>query len=155
MAGDYRRSLADCDEVLERNPRHFGALSGCAQNHFRLENYEAAIEWFERALEVNPNLLGVEIYIEGARQQAARKARPQHLGARGERLQHLRDGRGRLARVLEREQVPAGHAQLAKRGPRIAPSRTRRSTSESTPPMKPAGTASARRCRRMSCGIVR
>ena len=28
LAGQYQRSLADCDEVLKRNPRHFGALSG-------------------------------------------------------------------------------------------------------------------------------
>lgn len=68
MAGDYRRSLADCDEVMQRNPQHFGALSGCAQNHFRLEEYEKSIELFRRALEVNPNLPGVEIYIEGAKQ---------------------------------------------------------------------------------------
>ena len=28
LAGDYRKSLADCDEVVKRNPSHFGALSG-------------------------------------------------------------------------------------------------------------------------------
>src|SRR3990170_2485286 len=33
LAGDFRRSLADCDEVLRRNPRHFGALSGAGLVH--------------------------------------------------------------------------------------------------------------------------
>jgi tetratricopeptide (TPR) repeat protein len=42
-------ALADCDEVLKRNPRHFGALSGYGQIHFRLEQYEKAIEWWRRA----------------------------------------------------------------------------------------------------------
>ena len=28
MAGDYKKSLADCHEVLKRNANHFGALSG-------------------------------------------------------------------------------------------------------------------------------
>jgi tetratricopeptide (TPR) repeat protein len=64
LAGEYRKSLADCDEVLKRNPRHFGALSGVGQIHFALENYAQALGWFQRALEVNPNMLGVEINIK-------------------------------------------------------------------------------------------
>jgi len=63
LAADYQRSLADCDEVLKRNPGHFGALSGAGQVHFALENYELALVWFRRALEVNPNMIGVEINI--------------------------------------------------------------------------------------------
>jgi tetratricopeptide (TPR) repeat protein len=64
LAGDYRRSIADCDEVLKRNPKHFGALSGLGQIHTRLEQYEEALRWFHRALEVNPNMIGVEINIK-------------------------------------------------------------------------------------------
>jgi tetratricopeptide (TPR) repeat protein len=63
LAGDYRRSLADCDEVLKRNPRHFGALSGAGMVHFELEQYDEALAWFRRALEVNPNMVGVELMI--------------------------------------------------------------------------------------------
>ena len=66
LAGDLRRSLADCDEVIRRNPAHFGALSGYGQIHFELEQYEQAIAWWRRALEVNPNLLGVEIQLRHA-----------------------------------------------------------------------------------------
>ena len=63
LAGDYRKSIADCDEVLKRNPRHFGALSGLGQIHLALADEEAALAWFRRALEVNPNMVGVEFNI--------------------------------------------------------------------------------------------
>ena len=66
LAGDYRRSLADCDQVMKRNPSHFGALSGYGQIHFRLEDYARAIDYWKRALKVNPNLDGLEQNIEGA-----------------------------------------------------------------------------------------
>ena len=68
LAGEYRKSLADCDEVLKRNPLHFGAISGYGEIHFRLEDYEKAISWWRRALEVNPNMVGVELNIKGAEQ---------------------------------------------------------------------------------------
>ena len=73
MAGDHQSSLADCDEVMKRNPQHFGALAGYGQIHLALENYEQAIEWFQRALEVNPNMVGVEIYIEAAKARLREK----------------------------------------------------------------------------------
>jgi tetratricopeptide (TPR) repeat protein len=63
LAGQYDKSLADCHEVLKRNPRHFGALSGMGQIYVQLEDYENALRWYRRALEVNPNMLGVEMNI--------------------------------------------------------------------------------------------
>jgi tetratricopeptide (TPR) repeat protein len=68
LAGDYRHSLADCDQVIKRNPYHFGALSGYGQIYTRLEQYEKAIAWWRRALEVNPNMEGVEENIENVEQ---------------------------------------------------------------------------------------
>jgi tetratricopeptide (TPR) repeat protein len=59
IVGDLRKSLADCDEVMKRNPHHFGALAGYAQIYFRLEYYDRAIEYSRRALAINPNLDGV------------------------------------------------------------------------------------------------
>jgi tetratricopeptide (TPR) repeat protein len=56
LTGDMRKSLADCDEVMKRNPYHFGALSGYALIYIRLERYERALDFSRRALEVNPNL---------------------------------------------------------------------------------------------------
>ena len=65
LAGNLRRSLADCDEVMKRNPFHFGALSGYGQIHFQLGEYEKALLYWRRALEVNPNMPGVEANISG------------------------------------------------------------------------------------------
>jgi tetratricopeptide (TPR) repeat protein len=64
LAGDYEGSLTDCAEVLKRNPQHFGALSGYGQIYFRLERHEKAIEYWRRALRVNPNMPGVQLNIE-------------------------------------------------------------------------------------------
>jgi tetratricopeptide (TPR) repeat protein len=73
LASEYRLSLEDCDEVLKRNPQHFGALSGAGQIHFALENYELALAWFRRALEVNPNMIGVEINIHRTQERLQEK----------------------------------------------------------------------------------
>jgi tetratricopeptide (TPR) repeat protein len=71
LAGDYAKSIADCDQVLKRNPRHFGALSGLGQIYVHLGRYQEALRWFRRALEVNPNLAGVAKEVE--RLEALRK----------------------------------------------------------------------------------
>jgi tetratricopeptide (TPR) repeat protein len=60
LMGDYDQSLKDCDETLQRNPKHFGALSGCGAIYAQREELERALEFFERALEINPNLEGIE-----------------------------------------------------------------------------------------------
>lgn len=73
LAGEYRKSLADCDQVIKHNPFHFGALSGYGQIYFQLEQYERAIEYWRRALEVNPNMTGVEINIRGAEELLKQK----------------------------------------------------------------------------------
>lgn len=65
LAGDYQRSIADCAEVLKRNRLHFGALSGLGQIYFQMQDYDQALAWFRRALDVNPNMTGVELNIKG------------------------------------------------------------------------------------------
>ena len=74
LAGNYPASIADCDQVLRRNPRHFGALSGYGQIYFEQAQYDKAIRWWRRALEVNPNLLGVEFNLKRA-EERLREAR--------------------------------------------------------------------------------
>ena len=64
LAGDLQKSIADCDQVLKRNPGHFGALSGLGQIYLQLDDEAAALKWFRRALEVNPNMLSVEMNIK-------------------------------------------------------------------------------------------
>jgi tetratricopeptide (TPR) repeat protein len=63
LAAEFERSLADCAEVLKRNPRHFGALSGAGLNHLELGEPAQALEWFRRALEVNPNMSAIEAEV--------------------------------------------------------------------------------------------
>ena len=75
LAGDLRKSLADCDEVMKRNPNHFGALAGYGQIYFQLEQYEKAIEYWKRALRVNPNMEGVEIGIKNAEEKLEERRR--------------------------------------------------------------------------------
>jgi tetratricopeptide (TPR) repeat protein len=67
MRGDYERSLRDCDEVIARNPYHFGALSGYGMIYLRLDQPERALGYFERALAVNPNLQSVREIVETLR----------------------------------------------------------------------------------------
>jgi tetratricopeptide (TPR) repeat protein len=73
LAGEYRRSLADCGEVIKRNPQHFGALSGYGQIYLQLDQPAKALEYFRRALAVNPNLEGVQAAIERLEQLQARR----------------------------------------------------------------------------------
>jgi tetratricopeptide (TPR) repeat protein len=63
LVGEYAKSLADCDEVIKRNPSHFGALSGYGQIYLKLDQPEKALAYFERALAVNPNMEQVQAMI--------------------------------------------------------------------------------------------
>ncbi|HEY3639785.1 MAG TPA: tetratricopeptide repeat protein [Xanthobacteraceae bacterium] len=53
---DFDRSLADIHEVLKREPRHFGALSGLGMIMQELGDDKHALEAFRRALTVHPHL---------------------------------------------------------------------------------------------------
>jgi len=64
LMGEYQKSLADCDEVMKRNPYHFGALSGYGMIYIELDQPATALQYFERALAVNPNLESTRRYIE-------------------------------------------------------------------------------------------
>jgi len=75
LAGELQRSIADCDEVLKRNPGHFGALSGLGQIYLQLDDEESALKWFRRALEVNPNMLGVEMNIKMLEERLRERSR--------------------------------------------------------------------------------
>jgi tetratricopeptide (TPR) repeat protein len=64
LLGEYQKSLADCAEVMKRNPYHFGALSGYGMIYLQLDQPAIALEYFERALRVNPNLESTRQTIE-------------------------------------------------------------------------------------------
>ena len=63
LVGEYDKSLRDCDEVMKRNPGHFGALAGYGQIYLQLDRPERALEYFQRALAVNPNMPSVEAAV--------------------------------------------------------------------------------------------
>jgi tetratricopeptide (TPR) repeat protein len=56
VVGLHDRSLKDCEEVLRREPRHFGALVGMAMIAIAQGRYAAALDTYRRALMVNPYL---------------------------------------------------------------------------------------------------
>jgi tetratricopeptide (TPR) repeat protein len=56
MKKDYGHSLADLREVLKREPRHFGALSGLGLIMQDIGDDKQALEVYRRALAVYPRL---------------------------------------------------------------------------------------------------
>jgi len=75
LKGDYTKSLADCDEVVKRNPLHYGALSGYGMIYIQLDQPARALEYFERALAVNPNMDGVRSTVETLRELLIKQRR--------------------------------------------------------------------------------
>jgi tetratricopeptide (TPR) repeat protein len=69
MLDRYEQSMRDCDEVLARIPKHFGALSGYAQMLARRGQPERALEYLERAYRINPNMADADRMIEALRRQ--------------------------------------------------------------------------------------
>jgi tetratricopeptide (TPR) repeat protein len=75
LMGEWDRSLADCEEVVRRNPIHFGALSGFGLNLIQKGNLARAAEYFEKALQVNPNMEQIESLLEEIRETLQKERR--------------------------------------------------------------------------------
>lgn len=75
LIGEYEKSLADCEEVFRRNPAHFGVLSGFGLNYLQLRKPEQALDYFERALAVNPNLAQIQAAVEELKQLLSQRSR--------------------------------------------------------------------------------
>ena len=75
LAGELRKSLADCDEVVKRNPNHFGALAGYGQIYFQMDEYAKAIQYWKRALAVNPNMGALVVNIREAEERLGKSRR--------------------------------------------------------------------------------
>ena len=63
IQGKYRKSLADCQQVVQLNPIHFGALHGIGLCHVALGEYREAISAFRRALEIQPHSVENQRFI--------------------------------------------------------------------------------------------
>jgi tetratricopeptide (TPR) repeat protein len=53
---DYGRAMADIQEVLKREPRHFGALAGLGMILEEVGENKQALEAYRKALAVNPHM---------------------------------------------------------------------------------------------------
>jgi tetratricopeptide (TPR) repeat protein len=75
LLGEDDLSLKDCDEVLKRNPRHYGVLAGYGQIYLRKGELQRALDYFERALGINPNMNGVQASIDAIREVMVKRGR--------------------------------------------------------------------------------
>jgi tetratricopeptide (TPR) repeat protein len=50
----YRKSIADCQQVICLNPFHFGALHGMGLSYLHLQEYRQASHAFRKVLEILP-----------------------------------------------------------------------------------------------------
>ena len=63
LMGKYKDSLNDIDEVLKRESRHFGALSGQGLVRTELKNYEKAIESYQAVQKIYPTIRAAKVMI--------------------------------------------------------------------------------------------
>lgn len=56
---DYAHALADIRQVLAREPRHFGALTGLGAIMQDIGDDKDALDAYRRALEIDPHLKGI------------------------------------------------------------------------------------------------
>jgi len=69
MVGQFELSMQDCEEVLKRVPKHFGALSGYAQMLAERDQPEKALDLMQRAVAVNPNMVNAELLMADLRRR--------------------------------------------------------------------------------------
>ncbi len=71
LAERYEHSILDCRRAIERNPFHFGAWAGMGHSHAHLNCFIQAIDCYERALDINPRLDGVQSTLDELREQTS------------------------------------------------------------------------------------
>jgi tetratricopeptide (TPR) repeat protein len=69
MRKDYGRSLSDIREVLKREPRHFGALSGLGLILQDIGDNKQALEVYRRALAVHPRMQRIPDLVKDLQQK--------------------------------------------------------------------------------------
>ena len=73
LMGNYDKSLSDVAKTLALEPRHFGALSGRGLIYIELEDEKRALEAFEEALAIHPNLVSAAINAKALRERLRKR----------------------------------------------------------------------------------
>jgi tetratricopeptide (TPR) repeat protein len=74
LMGRFAESIKDIDRVLALEPRHFGALSGLGLCNAQLNKDKEALDAFERAAKVDPNMPSVNTNIEELKKKLAKQS---------------------------------------------------------------------------------
>jgi len=61
---DYGRAMADIQEVLNREPRHFGALAGLGMILEEVGEDKQALEAFRKAVAINPHMQKIPEHVK-------------------------------------------------------------------------------------------
>ena len=69
MKNEYGRAIADIREVLKREPRHFGALSGLGFILQEMDDNKHALEVFRRAVDVYPRIERIPDLVKTLREK--------------------------------------------------------------------------------------
>ncbi len=74
LLGRFQDSIKDIDKTLALEPRHFGALSGLGLCNAQLDKEKEALDAFEKALAINPNMPGIRQDAEDLKKSLAAKS---------------------------------------------------------------------------------
>lgn len=65
----YEESIADCQRAIQLMPLHFGAYAGMGHSHLALSDLPKALDAYEKALQINPNLDCIRELVHELREQ--------------------------------------------------------------------------------------
>ena len=74
LMGRYDDSIKDIGKTLALEPRHFGALSGLGLCNAQLDKEKEALDAFEKALAINPNMPGIKLDADEMKKQLGNKS---------------------------------------------------------------------------------
>ena len=56
---EWSQAIRDCKRAISLNPNHFGAFAGMGHVYVRLGKINEAIDAYQQALVINPNLVSI------------------------------------------------------------------------------------------------
>jgi len=74
LLGRYDESIKDIGKTLALEPRHFGALSGLGLCNIEINKEKEALDAFEKALAINPNMPAIKQDADEVKKSLAAKS---------------------------------------------------------------------------------